>query len=95
MDRFCCKKTRKMVIDVCEDMTCPWKINAENFLNCTWVACKYGPFTLEEVGNMMGVTRERIRQIENQALKKLRRNNRKHLLEGYEDHYPEFYPEDF
>jgi RNA polymerase primary sigma factor len=31
------------------------------------------PFTLEEVGNTFGVTRERIRQIENNTLKKLQR----------------------
>ena len=29
------------------------------------------PLTLEEVGNTFGVTRERIRQIENSTLKKL------------------------
>ena len=32
--------------------------------------------TLEEVGNMMGVTRERIRQIESKALRKLRKNRK-------------------
>ncbi len=31
-------------------------------------------YTLEEIGSMMGVTRERIRQIESSALNKLRRN---------------------
>jgi len=30
--------------------------------------------TLEEIGNQFGVTRERIRQIEAKALRKLRRN---------------------
>ena len=30
------------------------------------------PYTLEEVGRAFNVTRERIRQIENQSLKKLR-----------------------
>lgn len=34
------------------------------------------PLTLEEVGRHMGVTRERIRQIENKALAKLRRGGR-------------------
>ena len=31
------------------------------------------PLTLEEVGRAFGVTRERIRQIENNTLKKLKR----------------------
>ena len=33
----------------------------------------FGPLTLEEVGRTFGVTRERIRQIENNTLKKLKR----------------------
>lgn len=30
------------------------------------------PHTLEEIGAMMGITRERVRQLQNRALKKLR-----------------------
>lgn len=38
------------------------------------------PHTLEQIGNYLGVTRERIRQIEGKALRKLRRSNHsKHL----------------
>lgn len=33
-----------------------------------------GGMTLEEIGQVMGVTRERVRQIEAMALRKLRRN---------------------
>ena len=40
-------------------------------------------YTLEEVGRKMGVTRERVRQIEAQALGRLRNPDRKILLEGY------------
>ena len=39
--------------------------------------------TLEEVGKMFNVTRERIRQIESKALRKLRHYSRRNLLEEY------------
>jgi hypothetical protein len=55
-----CKKRGGLVEGICEDSTCEWRLKNEGFLNCTWVACNFGPFTLEEVGEMMGVTRERI-----------------------------------
>lgn len=41
------------------------------------------PRTLEQVGQEMGVTRERIRQIEAKAIRKLRHPTRKKRLEGY------------
>jgi RNA polymerase primary sigma factor len=41
------------------------------------------PKTLEEVGKEFNVTRERIRQIEAKALRKLRHPNRKKRLEEY------------
>ena len=41
------------------------------------------PRTLEEVGSMFTVTRERIRQIEAKALRKLRHPTRLQKLEGF------------
>ncbi|MBT8239861.1 MAG: hypothetical protein KJN63_01375, partial [Acidimicrobiia bacterium] len=41
--------------------------------------------TLEEVGREFGVTRERIRQIENKTLAKLRHPLRSDKLRGYLD----------
>ena len=40
-------------------------------------------YTLEEVGKQFAVTRERIRQIEAKALRKLRQTGRSHNLEGF------------
>jgi RNA polymerase primary sigma factor len=41
------------------------------------------PRTLEEVGKQYNVTRERIRQIEAKALRKLRHPTRRSKLEGF------------
>lgn len=43
--------------------------------------------TLEEIGKVYGVTRERIRQIESKALKKLSHPNRKNILKDYFENY--------
>ena len=40
-------------------------------------------YTLEEVGKQFAVTRERIRQIEAKALRKLRQTGRSRNLEGF------------
>ncbi len=42
-------------------------------------------YTLEEVGNLFGLTRERIRQIEAKALKKLRHPQRRSRLESFRE----------
>jgi RNA polymerase primary sigma factor len=41
------------------------------------------PKTLREIGEVMDLSRERVRQIESRALNKLRRSHQKHSLEGF------------
>jgi hypothetical protein len=56
-NRYCrCGKRGGLVTEICRDSACEWFLKKEAFFNCTWVACHFGPFTLEEVGGMMGVT---------------------------------------
>lgn len=85
MDLYKCKKKGIRVTEICQENTCEWLLKNETYFNCTWVACNFGPFTLEETGAMMGVTRERIRQIEAKALKRLQHKKRKELLSDFAD----------
>ena len=41
------------------------------------------PMTLEEIGGMMGITRERVRQIKEKALARLRHVSRARALESF------------
>lgn len=41
------------------------------------------PMTLEEIGSMMGITRERVRQIKEKALRRLRHASRARFLEAF------------
>lgn len=44
---------------------------------------KYQPHTLEEIGDVFGLTRERVRQIKEKAIKKLKNQYRNRLLKSY------------
>jgi RNA polymerase primary sigma factor len=44
---------------------------------------EFRAFTLEEIGNIIGLTRERVRQIKKKALRKLRKNNKHDTIRHY------------
>ena len=71
--RRCPKRLGKWPTMSCRATTCPWWVNSLLYKNCSFLAAEMGEHTLEEVGNMMGVSRERIRQIEAVARIKMKK----------------------
>ena len=53
---------------------------------CALDVADRGPHTLNDIGIYMGLTRERIRQIEAKAIRKLQHPVRARKLEGFLDH---------
>lgn len=52
-------------------------------LRCYFGLKEYQPHTLEEIGEVFGLTRERVRQIKEKAIKKLKNQYRNRLLKSY------------
>jgi Sigma-70, region 4 len=69
--------------DVCDRTSCRWYVRNMYYNNCAWIGYEMGNHTLEEVGFMLGVTRERVRQIEAKALRKLRHKSRSQMLRPF------------
>lgn len=57
----------------CPWMECRFHIAGSEEVSCVLDVAEQGGVTLEDVGRYLGVTRERIRQIETIALRKLKR----------------------
>jgi len=55
----------------CTRSECRQWIDNEKSMNCTLIAAKRGPMTLQEIGNIFGVTRMRICQLEKRIIKKV------------------------
>ena len=56
----------------CRKENCKYWINSSKHLNCTMIMSDEGPKTLQEIGEVFGVTRMRICQIEKTVLTKLK-----------------------
>ena len=68
----CPKKIKHYPERACWTKTCPWWVNGLHYKNCSFVAAEMGEHTLAEIGKMIGISRERVRQIETEAIRKIR-----------------------
>ena len=55
----------------CEKTECKYWIPSKCNLNCTMIGAKRGPMTLQDIGDIFGVTRMRVCQIEKSVIQKL------------------------
>ena len=61
----------------CEQSDCRHWINSESCQNCVLISAKKGSKTLQEIGDMYGITRMRICQIEKNAIIKLAKKRKR------------------
>tara|TARA_Y100001970_G_C14106511_1_gene788429 strand:- start:562 stop:792 length:231 start_codon:yes stop_codon:yes gene_type:complete len=55
----------------CKKLNCRYWINYNNSNNCTILAAREGPMTLQKIGEIFDVTRMRVCQLEKKILKKI------------------------
>jgi len=67
-----CWETSEATSTACKNKECRLWIKCKAAQNCTIIAAQEGPKTLQEIGNLHGLTRMRICQVEKEALRKIR-----------------------
>jgi len=77
--------SKSMLKEKLEDVLAMLSARERNILEMRFGLVDGCGHTLEEIGNLYSVTRERIRQIEAKALRKLRHPTRAHHLHGFLD----------
>ncbi len=74
---------RKDLTDAIEEMLSTIKEREARILRFYFGLDNTEPMTLEEIGEIFGVTRERVRQIKEKAIKQLKQSNRNKALESF------------
>ena len=67
-----CFSEHKKANKSCDKQACRHWLNCSKYNNCVILASEDGPKTLQEIGDLNGLTRMRICQIEKSALKKIK-----------------------
>ena len=55
----------------CSKKSCKYWVKSKEMLNCSIVAAAHGPLTLQQIGDIFGLTRMRVCQIEKNILRKI------------------------
>jgi len=58
----------------CSQKKCRYWVGSTKFSNCSIVAAKLGPQTLQNIGEIYGITRMRICQIEKAIITKIKKS---------------------
>lgn len=66
-----CFEATEIYSSCCKKSECRYWIYHKESMNCTLIAAKKGPMTLQQIGDIFGVTRMRICQLEKRILKKV------------------------
>ncbi len=74
-----CFSSCETLNQICNNEKCRNWLDCSSKLNCAIIAAKDGPRTLQEIGDLHGLTRMRICQIEKSAIKKLTQLFKKYI----------------
>ena len=74
-DTTCFSEHKKLAVS-CSKESCKYWIDHNRSQNCTLILADEGPQTLQEIGEIFGITRMRICQIEKTILQKLRKKRK-------------------
>jgi hypothetical protein len=78
-----CFKVCKEKSVACPIHDCRYWVEHQQSYNCTFgvIENANGPLTLEKVGEILNLTAARISQIQTEAIKKIKKSNRLHVLQ--------------